>query len=177
MSFENRFPVYAAAALLCACTTTPPNEPSILVLPGTGKSFEQFRADNDVCKQFAREQVGGQTPNSVALDSGTRSAAVGAALGAAAGAAINGGRGATVGAGSGLALGGLAGTEAAETSVSRLQQRFDFGYEQCMYAKGHRVPVASGSLMDDFFYRRQGRYAAPPPPSPAPSPAPSPGPQ
>lgn len=168
MFFERRLSLYAVAAVLCACTTMPPNEPSILVLPGTGKSFEQFRADNDICKEFARAQMGGQTPDSVALDSGARSAAVGTILGAAAGAAIDGGHGAAVGAGSGLALGGLIGTGTAETSALRLQQRFDFGYEQCMYAKGHRVPVASGSLMDDFFYGRHGRYAAPPPPAPSP---------
>lgn len=171
MFFEHRlslYSLYAIAVVLCACTTMPPNEPSVLVLPGIGKSFEQFRADNDVCKQFARAQVGGQTPDSVAFDSGARSAAVGTILGAAAGAAINGRHGAGVGAGSGLALGGLMGTEAAETSASRLQQRFDFGYEQCMYANGHRVPVASGSVMDDFFYGRHGRYVAPPPPAPKP---------
>ncbi|MGE5622255.1 MAG: hypothetical protein ACM3WS_03760, partial [Bacillota bacterium] len=84
----------------------PPNEPSVLVLPGAGKSFEQFRADNTECKQFAQEQTGSRTPDSVAFDSGVRSAAVGTVLGAAAGAAINGRSGAGVGAGSGLALGG-----------------------------------------------------------------------
>lgn len=160
------FPFFVVVVTLCACTTVAPNEPSVLVLPGTGKSFEQFRADNDICKQFAQEQTGNRTPDGVALDSGVRSAAVGTILGAAAGAAINGRRGAGVGAGSGLALGGLAGTETAETSTSRLQQRYDFGYEQCMYAKGHRVPVSSrGDLMSDFFHGREGRYVAPPPPS------------
>lgn len=151
--------------MLGACTTVPPNEPSVLVLPGTGKSFEQFRADNDVCKQFAREQTGGRSQDSVAFDSGVRSAAVGTVLGAAAGAAINGRSGAGVGAGTGLALGGLAGTETGQSSAARLQQRYDFGYEQCMYAKGHRVPVAGSDLMGDFFHGRGGRYAAPPPPS------------
>lgn len=155
----------AATTILCACTTVPPNEPSVLVLPGTGKSFEQFRADNAECKQFAQEQTGGRTPDSVAFDSGVRSAAVGTVLGAAAGAAINGRHGAGVGAGSGLALGGLAGTETGENSASRLQQRYDFGYEQCMYAKGHRVPVSGGDLMSDFFHGRNERYIAPPPPS------------
>lgn len=151
---------------LSACTTVPPNEPSVLVLPGTGKSFEQFRADNTECKQFAQEQTGGRTPDSVAFDSGVRSAAVGTVLGAAAGAAINGRSGAGVGAGSGLALGGLAGTETGQTSASRLQQRYDFSYEQCMYAKGHRVPVAGGDLMSEFFHGYRGRYVAPPPPTP-----------
>jgi hypothetical protein len=83
-------------------------------------------------------------------------------LGAAAGAAINGGHGASVGAGTGLALGGLSGAGAADQSASQLQQRYDIGYEQCMYAKGHRIPVARGDLMDDFFRGHRDRYIAPP---------------
>lgn len=150
---------------LCACTTVPPNEPSVLVLPGTGKSFEQFRADNAECKQFAQEQTSGRTPDSMAFDSGVRSAAVGTVLGAAAGAAINGRHGAGVGAGTGLALGGLAGTGNGQNASERLQQRYDFGYEQCMYAKGHRVPISGGDLMSEFFHGRGGRYVAPPPPA------------
>lgn len=133
-----------------------PNEPSVLVLPGRGKSFEQFRTDNEVCKQFAQEQVGEQTPERMGTDSGVRSAAVGTILGAAVGAAIDGGRGASTGAGAGLALGGLAGTGAADRSASRLQQRYDIGYQQCMYAKGHHIPRWDG-LMSYFFrdYREQ----------------------
>jgi hypothetical protein len=159
-----------ALASFAACTVMPPDEPSVLVLPGTGKSFEQFRADNGICKQFAHEQVAGQTPGSIAADSGVRSAAVGTLLGAAAGAAINGGHGASVGAGTGLALGGLSGAGAADQSASQLQQRYDIGYEQCMYAKGHRIPVARGDLMDDFFRGHRDRYIAPPPSSTPPPP-------
>jgi uncharacterized protein YcfJ len=165
-----------AVASLCACTTTPPNAPSIMALPGTGKSFDQFRADSTVCRQFAQEQVSGQTADGTGADSGVRSAALGTLLGAAAGAAINGGRGASVGAGAGLAMGGLAGTGAAEVSSSRLQQRYDNGYVQCMYAQGHRVPV-SGTLTDNFFRGRTGRgdsstssYFSPPPPGAPPPP-------
>lgn len=166
MLFEKPYYLFAAmplVMLVCACTVIPPNQPTVLALPGSGKSFEQFNADNNACKQFANEQVDGQTPDSVALDSGARSAALGTILGAAAGAAINGGHGAAVGAGSGLAIGGLAGTDTAAVSTSLLQQRYDFGYIQCMYAKGHRVPVGRGDLMDDFFYGRYGSYVEPPP--------------
>lgn len=149
---------------LGACTSTPPNEPSVMVLPGTGKTFEQFRADNDICKQFAYEQVAGRTPEGTGVASGVRSAAVGTILGAAAGAAADGGRGASVGAGAGLALGGLAGTGTAERSASRLQQRYDMGYQQCMYAKGHRIP-SSGGLAGHFFRDYQERPPVPPPPA------------
>jgi hypothetical protein len=132
--------------LLGACTSMP-SGPSVMVLPGTGKNFDQFRGDDMVCRQFAQEQLG-STPNRVAATSGINSAAVGALLGAAAGAAINGGRGAGVGAGSGLALGGLVGTGTAEGAADTAQRRYDFGYQQCMYAKGHRVPVANRYMTD-----------------------------
>lgn len=151
--------------LLGACTTTPPNEPSVMVLPGNGKSFEQFRSDNETCKQFAYGQVSGRTAEGTGFASGVRSAAVGTVLGAAAGAAADGGRGASVGAGAGLALGGLSGAGAAETSGARLQQRYDIGYQQCMYAKGHRIPMAGG-LTNHFFRDYQERTPAPPPPPP-----------
>lgn len=160
-----KFSILVVLLTLGACVTTP-SGPGVMVLPGTGKSFDQFRADDGMCKQYAAGQVGGQTPDAVASDSGVRSAAVGTILGAAAGAAINGGRGAAVGAGSGLALGGLAGTEAAETSSGRLQQRYDFGYQQCMYAQGHRIPAVSGGLLSEFFHGNQSRYYSQPPPPP-----------
>lgn len=155
----------AAGLAGSACTSMPPNEPSVMVLPGAGKSFEQFQADNDVCKQFAYSQVAGRSPEGAGIGSGVRSAALGTVLGAAAGAAADGGRGASVGAGAGLALGGLAGTGAAETSGSRLQQRYDIGYQQCMYAKGHRIPMAGG-VAGRFFRDYQERPAALPPPPP-----------
>ena len=94
-----KFPVLVTLLALGACVTTP-SGPSVMVLPGTGKTFDQFRADDGLCQQYAAAQVGGQTPDAAAGSSGVRSAAVGTILGAAAGAAINGGRGASVGAGS-----------------------------------------------------------------------------
>jgi len=33
-----------------------------MTLPGSGKSFDQFRADEYECRQYAYEQVGGNTP-------------------------------------------------------------------------------------------------------------------
>lgn len=171
MSFPNvnaRELSLLAPLVLCACTSMPPNEPSVMVLPGTGKSFEQFRADNDLCKQFAYEQVSRRTPEGSGFASGVRSAAVGTVLGAAAGAAADGSHGASTGAGAGLALGGLAGSGAAETSASRLQNRYDIGYQQCMYAKGHRIPM-SGGVMGQFFrdYHERAPAALPPPPPPS----------
>ena len=126
--------------LLAACVSLP-NSPSIMVLPGTNKSFEQFRYDDYDCRRFAYEQIGGITPRDASVSSGVESAAVGAALGAAAGAALGGGEGAAIGAGTGLLAGGLAGSGTARTSGYEAQYRYDINYIQCMYAKGHRVPV------------------------------------
>ena len=143
-----------------------------MVLPGTGKSFEQFRADDMDCRQFASSQVGGNTADQAAETSGLKSAAVGTAIGAAAGAIVGGRRGAATGAGTGLIVGGAAGAGAAGSSQHALQQRYDFGYQQCMYAKGHRIPV-SGRFAAPT-YESQPASAVPPPPPPGSPPPPPP---
>ena len=125
--------IAAGSLLLGACTTLPPSGPNVMVLPGTGKTFDQFRYDDNACRQFAAYQTG-VTPQNAAADSGVRSAAVGTLIGAVAGAAIGGGQGAAVGAGTGLLLGSTAGAGAANQSADGAQRRYDTGYVQCMYA-------------------------------------------
>ena len=160
-----------ALLMVSACTTVP-SGPGVMALPGTGKSFDQFRADDFDCRQFASAQVGGAAPNQAVTDSGVKSAAIGTLVGAAAGAAISGSGGAAVGAGTGLAVGALAGTGAAEGSAYVLQRRYDYAYIQCMYATGHKVPV-SGILTSS---NPDAPYTPPPPPPPPPgSPPPPPG--
>ncbi|SMF93567.1 hypothetical protein SAMN02949497_0854 [Methylomagnum ishizawai] len=159
-----RFLPGIAALLLNACAT-PPSGPSVLVLPGTGKGFEQFRGDDYQCRQFALFQTGGKTAAQAALASGVGAAVIGTAVGAAAGAAIGGGQGAAVGSGVGLATGTLAGTGTAQAAGDDAQERYDIGYIQCMYAKGHRVPVPGHLLYED----RQSNYPPPPPPDTAPT--------
>ena len=156
-------PVLLAAS---GCTTMP-SGPSMMSLPGSGKSFDQFRADDLDCRQYANLQVGGTTPNQAAADSGVKSALVGTAIGAAAGAAFNGGSGAAVGAGAGLLVGALAGTAAADNSSYALQQRYDFAYTQCMYAKGNQVPV-SGRIVTQHPQSAPAPAYYPPPPPPPP---------
>jgi len=141
----------------------------MLTLPGSGKNFDQFRADDLDCRQYANLQVGGATPNQAAADSGIKSAVVGTAIGAAAGAAFNGGNGAAVGAGAGLLVGALAGTAAADNSSYVLQQRYDFAYIQCMYAKGNKVPVSGRTITQSPQPTpAPSNYPPPPPPPPAP---------
>lgn len=147
----NRLNLFRSALLpLCLLTgcAVQPTGPSVLVLPGMGKPFEQFRADDMQCRYYAFTQSGGVTPGQVAAEHGVGSAVVGSALGAAAGAALGGGEGAAVGAGAGLVAGALSGTENARLSGFEAQQRYDMSYIQCMYAYGNRVPV-NGQFIDE----------------------------
>ncbi len=48
----------AAASVLGACTSMP-SGPSVMALPGTNKSLDQFRGDDITCRQFALGQVSG----------------------------------------------------------------------------------------------------------------------
>lgn len=160
-----RLSALAALLMLGACTTVPTG-PGILALPGTGRSFDEFRNADYDCRQFAIGQVGGSTANQAAVESGMKSAALGAAVGALAGAAMNGQQGAGVGAGLGLLIGGAAGVEAGQASAYGAQQRYDNAYIQCMYAKGHRVPVAARLLSEPtgIVNPPATGYALPPPP-------------
>ncbi len=166
MNYPFRLALVAAVLLLAACAGVP-SGPSVLVLPGTGKNFDTFRVDDADCRQYASTQLGGSTPNLAASESVAKSAALGTVVGAAAGAAIGGHNSAGVGAGTGLAMGALAGTEAGNTSAYGVQQRYDFAFMQCMYAKGHKIPVSGR-----FESQRPLAPAAyaPPPPPPAPAP-------
>jgi LDH2 family malate/lactate/ureidoglycolate dehydrogenase len=175
MSKLMRFSPLVALLMLGACTTIPTG-PSVMAMPGTGKSFDQFRADDADCRQFAYSQVGGATANDAAVDSGVKSAAVGTVVGALAGAAIGGHRGAGVGAGVGLLAGSAAGANASQASAYGSQHRYDNAYVQCMYAKGDRVPV-SGRMMSGPARAYNppppaGAYAPPPPPAGYPPPPP-----
>src|SRR5215212_9603838 len=82
------------AMLALAGCVTPPTEPGILALPGSGKSLEQFQADDVECRRYA---------------------------------------------GARAAEGGSSGT-----SYDEAQRRYDFAFVQCMYARGHKVPVSGG---------------------------------
>lgn len=148
--------------LFTGCASIP-NGPSVMVLPGENKNFDQFRIDDATCRQFAFEQVGGASGQQAAQNSAVTSAVVGTIIGAAAGAAIGSasgdmGDGAAIGAGSGLLLGSAAGTGYASGSYYEAQRRYDIAYMQCMYAKGNQIPE----------YRRsttpRPSYYPPPPP-------------
>lgn len=164
-----RYVSLIAAALVATGCATFPTGPSIMALPGTRMSFDQFRADDNECRNYAAQSVGGPGAQQAAIDSNVKSAAIGTAVGAVAGAAMGGSRGAGVGAGTGLLFGTVAGAGAADSSGRTIQQRYDIGYTQCMYAKGHKVPV-SGRFTSS---PQAPAYATPPAPGTyAPPPAP-----
>lgn len=158
--------VLPALLLMSACVSVP-NGPSAMALPGTGKSFDQFRYDDTSCRQFAHEQIGGKTANQASSDSFARSAVVVTALGAAIGAVAGGGRGVGTGAATGLFFGSLIGVDEANASSYGTQLHYNNAYIQCMYAKGHRVPV-SGHIEQQPAYSlptsRPTSYPPPPPP-------------
>lgn len=161
-----KFLLLGIVLLLAGCASRPPSGPSVLVLPGTGKSFDHFRFDEQECRQYASSSVGGKTPDQAATDSGVKSAVIGTVIGTAAGAALGGSAGARVGAGVGLAGGALVGSGHAHASSLTLQQRYDMGYQQCMYAKGHKIPMTREQAARERASRAPAYSSAPPPPPP-----------
>ena len=141
------------AVVLAGCASIPEG-PSVAVMPGPGKPFDQFNADNAICKEFARQQIG-VNPNDVAREQVVTGAAAGTVLGAASGALMgHGHEGQTESmAGAGLIVGSAAGANAANESTMTLQRRYDIAYQQCMYAKGNQIPGYAPA-----------RYTPPPPP-------------
>jgi len=95
-----------------------PATPSILVLPGTGKSFDQFHSDDQECRAFALSEVG-----KVAAQS----------------------------------------SDDSYSAAIRLQRHYDNAFAQCMFARGHRVPV-SGTYSDRSQPERAAARTPPPPP-------------
>jgi hypothetical protein len=148
---------------LSACATLP-SGPTVMVLPGAGKPFDQFQVDEMLCRQYAQQQVG-VDPGEVSVQNTVHGATIGTLLGAGAGAAIGAATGsaevgAAIGAGTGILIGTAAGAESGAAAAGTLQWRYDLSYVQCMYAKGNQVPGAAPPPSS----------AVPPPPPHAPPP-------
>lgn len=134
----------AGVLALAGCVTVPTG-PAIMALPGTAKSFDEFRADDVSCRQYAQYSLG-PGAEQVPANAAAANAAGGALWGAAAGAIIDSasgraGEGAAIGAGTGLLFGSAAGANAAGYSYYGMQRRYDMAYLQCMYARGNQVPA------------------------------------
>jgi len=155
MNLRNTIVGATLSVMLAGCASIPTG-PSVAVMPGPGKPFDQFQQDNAICRQFAEQQIGAN-PNQVAREQVITGAATGAVIGAASGALMgHGHEGPTESmAGAGLIVGSAAGANAATASTMTLQRRYDIAYQQCMYAKGNLIPGYPAP-----------RYAPPPPPPP-----------
>jgi hypothetical protein len=137
--------VVGGAIGLTACAVQPPAGPQVAAMPGPGKSYDQFQADNARCQQAGAQAAGPLTPGEAANQSAVGSAVLGTALGAGAGALIGSaagavGAGAAIGAGVGLLAGSAAGAGNAQVSAASLQRAYDVAYVQCMAAAGEKVP-------------------------------------
>jgi uncharacterized protein YcfJ len=173
-------------ALLAGCANVPKG-PSVAVMPGSGKSFEQFVTDDRACREYADQSLGTDV-NTAGANNVATGAVVGTAVGAAAGALIGGHHAAGGGAGVGLLAGSAIGAGEAGQVQYDAQRRYDIAYEQCMYAKGNQLPTVSTSGY--YRYRLHPAYRSeqtpttviihqpasmPPPPPPGLPPPPPPG--
>jgi hypothetical protein len=165
-----------------ACATIPTG-PSVMVLPGSQKSFETFQAEDEICRSWADQSIG-ISPAHAAGERAVAGGAIGTAMGAAAGAAIGAashaaGPGAAIGAGAGLLLGTAGGASQGAHTGMTLQRSYDAAYMQCMYAKGNQIPVARGVAPEHGEQNPPPLAAAPrprhlPPPPAGPPPPPPP---
>jgi hypothetical protein len=162
MSKISRISLSFLLLLSVAGCATLPTGPSVMVLPGTGKNFDQFQTDDLVCRNWAGQQVGmssQQIANRNTATGGVVGTLLGAGLGAAIGLATGSpATGAAIGAGSGLLLGTTSGASTGQSYGYDTQNRYDIAYQQCMYAKGNQIPGVAT--------RAQGSGSAPMPPPP-----------
>ncbi len=126
-----------AGIMLAGCAMTPMG-PTVQVMPGPGKPFSAFQADDVQCRGFASNAVAGQAD--VANQQAVGGAVLTTVLGAGLGAAVGGGRGAGIGAASGAGLGAGLGAGASSGAQGGIQYQYDIAYSQCMYTRGDQVP-------------------------------------
>lgn len=155
MTWQRGILISLVMALVAGCATGPTG-PTVAAMPGQGKPFEVFQADDAACRQYAQAQIGGASPGETANQNTAAGAAIGALAGAGLGAALgsiggHAGAGAAIGGATGLVAGTAIGSNEGAYSAQQLQRRYDIAYQQCMYAKGNVIPGVR-------------QYSAPPPP-------------
>ena len=154
-----------AAVALAGCAPTV-MAPTVPVMPGANKPFDQFAVDQQTCQGYANSQTAplSAQANNQALGGAILTTALGAGLGA----AIGGGQGAAIGAASGALVGGAAGAQGSSIAGMSIQQQYNVYYSQCMYARGNQVPGFSPNMYGLPPYGGgpppPGAYAPPPPP-------------
>ncbi|HQT46652.1 MAG: hypothetical protein B7X08_01485 [Acidocella sp. 20-63-7] len=151
---------------LGGCAVAPPSGPTVVAMPGQGKTWVQFQQDDAYCRNYAQSrlpeagQVAANTQNNA-----TTTAVAGTLIGAAAGAALgslsgNVGAGAAVGAGAGLLGGAAVAGNNTQAAADSLQGRYDVAYAQCMVGNGEAIQQPEASPMA---YGPPPGYYGPPP--------------
>lgn len=145
---------------LAGCTVAPPSGPTVVAMPGQGKSFAAFQHDDRLCRGYASEhvnpaeaQAAGQNANTTAVAGTLLGAATGALLGAAGG---NAGMGAAAGGGAGLLLGSSMAGNQAQGAANSMQARYNVAYAQCMVAHGNRMEGYMNGAGPGYGYPYQG---------------------
>ncbi len=156
------FMAFLVLLTMGGCATLPTG-PSVMTLPSQGKSFEEFKADDAICRQWASQQIG-ISPQKAVNQNTASGAVAGTLIGGGLGAAIGSaggqvGLGAAIGAGAGMILGILAGADRGYAYGRSAQRKYDIAYMQCMYAKGNLIPGVREPV-------RRVHKNIPPPPSP-----------
>ena len=188
MKLKSAACMLSVVIMFAGCATIPPG-PSVLVMPGNGKSWEAFQADDAVCRQWAQNQTEWNANKTVnenlaggAIAGGALGAASGALIGAASG---NLGPGAAIGAGAGL----LGGAALGSTQAYRRRGRGPAAVRQCLPAvhvcqgepdSGPRAGISCGDVRLLLLLRllllppthTPGPEFAPPPPAGPPPPPP-----
>lgn len=135
---------------LGACAVAPPTRPTVVALPGEGKSFAQFQQDDGYCQSYARYKTNDSSEVAANTQNNSNTTAVaGTLIGAAAGAALgslsgNVGAGAAIGAGAGLLGGASVAGQNAQGAADSLQGRYDVAYAQCMVGHGESIQAPAG---------------------------------
>ncbi|HML09856.1 MAG TPA: YMGG-like glycine zipper-containing protein [Stellaceae bacterium] len=166
--------VTIAAVALSGCAPTV-MAPTVPVMPGSGKAFDAFMADQQTCEAYANTQTAplSAQANNQALGGALLTTALGAGLGA----AIGGGRGAAIGAASGAVVGTATAAQGSSIAGMSIQQQYDIFYSQCMSARGNQVPGYSSNMYaippyPGYGASPPGPMAPPPPGSYVPPPPP-----
>ena len=149
---------------LGACAVVPPQGPTVLAVPGQGRSPAEFQQDDFACRQFAFAQTGGVTSAQAGNNAAVGSAVLGTALGAGVGAALGSvggavGAGAAIGGATGLLAGSAIGAGNAQASAANMQQRFDMAYAQCMISRGNQVQSPPAFAGASPYWSPYGGYA------------------
>lgn len=122
----------SGAFLAVACSTLQGGiSPTVEVLPGGGKDMVAFNADDIACRSTATSRANENSPLPTAMGLGDRQEVVASSRGRA-----------TLRENADSTTGSIyGGAPAANAGTPTAQQRFDTAYVQCMFSKGHQIPL------------------------------------